>query len=622
LPTTPILSPVADDTGKPTGVTEVRRQNSLLKTGALQDAIFNSANFSSIATDEKGVIQIFNVGAERMLGYAATDVMNKITPADISDPQEVIARAKALSAELATAITPGFEALVFKASRGIEDIYELTYIRKDGSRFPAVVSVTALRDAHNAIIGYLLIGTDNTARKQVEAEQKKLDQRLRDQQFYTRSLIESNVDALIATDPSGIITDVNKQMEALTGCTRDELIGAPFKNYFTDPDRAEAGIKLVLREKKVTDYELTARARDGKITIVSYNATTFYDRDRNLQGVIAAARDVTERNRLAQALEETNVQLERAKIAADKANLAKSEFLSSMSHELRSPMNAILGFAQLMESASPAPAPSQKASIDQILQAGWYLLELINEILDLALIESGKLSLSLEPISLTEVLSDCKAMIEPQALRADIHLNFPPAEGSHLCVSADRTRLKQVIVNLLSNAIKYNQTGGTVEVTSGITAAGRTRISCRDTGGGLSPEQVAQLFQPFNRLGQEGGATEGTGIGLVVSKRLVELMGGEIGAQSAVGVGSVFWIELATTAAAELAVGSTAMKAVADIQFRSGTRTRTVLCVEDNPANLMLVENVIARGRMSSSWISTCRASAESTRCICLPTIR
>ena len=168
----------------------------------LQSAIFNSANFSSIATDAKGVIQIFNVGAERMLGYAAADVMNKITPADISDPQEVIARAKALSVELGTPITPGFEALVFKASRGIEDIYELTYIRKDGSRFPAVVSVTALRDAQDAIIGYLLIGTDNTARKQVEAERKKLDQRLRDQQFYTRSLIESNIDALMTTDPS------------------------------------------------------------------------------------------------------------------------------------------------------------------------------------------------------------------------------------------------------------------------------------------------------------------------------------------------------------------------------------------------------------------------------------
>ena len=269
-----------------------------LKAGALQSAIFNSANFSSIATDAKGVIQIFNVGAERMLGYTAAEVMNKITPADISDPQEVIARAKALSVELGTPITPGFEALVFKASRGIEDIYELTYIRKDGSRFPAVVSVTALRDAQDAIIGYLLIGTDNTARKLVEAEQKKLDQRLRDQQFYTRSLIESNIDALMTTDPSGIITDVNKQMEALTGCTRDELIGAPFKSYFTDPERAEAAIKLVLSEKKVTDYELTACARDGKQTVVSYNATTFYDRGRTLQGVFAAARDVTERKRV------------------------------------------------------------------------------------------------------------------------------------------------------------------------------------------------------------------------------------------------------------------------------------------------------------------------------------
>src|SRR5215203_5808455 len=305
---------------------EVPDATTLLKTGALQSAIFNSAHFSSIATDANGVIQIFNVGAERMLGYAATDVVNKITPADISDPQEVITRAKVLSLELGTAITPGFEALVFKASRGIEDIYELTYIRKDGSRLPAVVSVTALRDVEERIIGYLLIGTDNTARKQIEDERLKLDQRLRDQHFYTRSLLESNIDALMTTDPRGIITDVNKQMEALTGCTRDELIGAPCKNYFTDPDRAEAAIKLVLSEKKVSDYELTACARDGKKTDVSYNATTFYDRDRTLQGVFAAARDVTERKRGEQALLETNVELETAKSAAEKANLAKSDF--------------------------------------------------------------------------------------------------------------------------------------------------------------------------------------------------------------------------------------------------------------------------------------------------------
>jgi len=565
-----------------------------LKAGALQSAIFNSANFSSIATDAKGVIQIFNVGAERMLGYTAAEVMNKITPADISDPQEVIARAKALSVELGTTITPGFEALVFKASRGIEDIYELTYIRKDGSRFPAVVSVTALRDAQNAIIGYLLIGTDNTARKQVEAEQKKLDQRLRDQQFYTRSLIESNIDAIMTTDPYGIITDVNKQMEALTGCTRDELIGAPFKNYFTDPERAEAAIMRVLSEKKVTNYELTARARDGKKTVVSYNATTFYDRDRTLQGVFAAARDVTERKRLDQALQETNVELERAKIAAEKANLAKSDFLSSMSHELRSPLNAILGFAQLMETGSPPPTPTQKESIAQILQAGWHLLKLINEILDLAKVESGQVPLSREPVSLTDVMAECQAMIEPQGQKRGIKLTFPQFNIPYF-VRADRTRLKQVLINLLSNAIKYSIKQGTVVVDCTPSTPERTRISVRDTGAGLPPEQLAQLFQPFNRLGQEAGGEEGTGIGLVVAKKLVELMGGVIGVESTVGVGSVFWFELISVAEPHLSMEGGGPASLAKPHVARGARLHTVLYVEDNPANLKLVEQIIAR---------------------------
>ncbi|MCX7096232.1 MAG: PAS domain S-box protein [Methylobacter sp.] len=568
-------------------------EEALLKAGALQNAIFNSANFSSIATDAKGVIQIFNVGAERMLGYAAADVMNKITPADISDPQELIVRAKALSDELGTSITPGFEALVFKASRGIEDIYELTYIRKDGSRFPAIVSVTALRDAQDAIIGYLLIGTDNTARKQVEAEQKLLDQRLRDQQFYTRSLIESNIDAIMTTDPSGIITDVNKQMEALTGCTRDELIGAPFKNYFTDPVRAEASIKLVLSEKKVSDYELTARARDGKQTVVSYNATTFYDRDRTLQGVFASARDVTERNRLDQALQDKNAELENAKSVAEKANLAKSDFLSSMSHELRSPLNAILGFAQLMELGSPLPTPGQKSSIDQILQAGWYLLELINEILDLALIESGKLSLLLEPVPLYEVLLDCQAMIEPQAQKSGIRMSFPQFDSPYIA-NADRTRVKQVLVNLLSNAIKYNRIGGMVEVTCRADTEERICISVQDTGEGLSPEKLGQLFQPFNRLGQEAGCEEGTGIGLVVAKRLVELMGGTIGVESIVGVGSVFRVELSSATAPQQVLDSIEPVTAIQLPVQHDTALRTLLYVEDNRANMQLVEQLIA----------------------------
>jgi PAS domain S-box-containing protein len=576
------------------GVTEVRLEEAVIKTGALQNAIFNSANFSSIATDAKGVIQIFNVGAERMLGYLAADVMNTITPAEISDPQELITRAGALSAEFDTPITPGFEALVFKASRGIEDIYELTYIRKDGSRFPAVVSVTALRDIDKVIIGYLLIGTDNTARKQVEADQKKLDQRLRDQQFYTRSLIESNIDALMTTDPAGIITDVNKQMEALTGCTRDELIGAPFKSYFTDPARAEAGIKLVLSDKKVTDYELTACARDGKKTVVSYNATTFYDRDRTLQGVFAAARDVTERKRFEQALQETNVEMESAKSAAEKANLAKSDFLSGMSHELRSPLNAILGFAQLMATASPAPSDAQKESITQILQAGWHLLKLINEILDLSVVESGKVSLSLEPVDLPEVLSECHAMMEAQAQERGIVLTFPEFDQPSF-VWADQTRLKQIVINLLSNAIKYNQAKGQVKVACALVSPDRIRISFKDTGAGLSPDKLAQLFQPFNRLGQEAGNVAGTGIGLVVTKQLVELMDGVLGVNSTVGQGSEFWVELRSTPTPELK--STVPEGALpkpDID-RLNAPQKTLLYIEDNPANMKLVERLIDR---------------------------
>jgi signal transduction histidine kinase/CheY-like chemotaxis protein len=352
----------------------------------------------------------------------------------------------------------------------------------------------------------------------------------------------------------------------------------------------------VLSETKVTDYELTARTRDGKKTDVSYNATTFYDRNRTLQGVFAAARDVTERKRNEQALQETNVELESAKSAAEKANLAKSNFLSSMSHELRSPLNAILGFAQLMESDSPSPTSSQKESIDQIQHAGWYLLELINEILDLAMIEAGRLSLSLEPVLLGEVMLECRAMIEPQAQRRGVKMTFPQFDIPYF-VLADRTRVKQVFINLLSNAIKYNREQGTVTVEVKYTASSpeRIRVSVVDSGAGLPPEKLAQLFQSFNRLGQEASSEEGTGIGLVVSKRLVELMGGEIGAESTVGVGSVLWIELASTAAPEISVEGLEPPVIAQQQVPTGTRLYTLLYVEDSPANLDLVEKLIAR---------------------------
>ena len=594
-------------------ITERKRAEAALqKAGALQNAIFNSANFSSIATDASGVIQIFNVGAERMLGYTAGEVTNKITPADISDPQEVIVRAEALSIELSTMIAPGFEALVFKASRGIEDIYELTYIRKDGSRFPAVVSVTALRDAENTIIGYLLIGTDNTARKLAEEALLKAG-------ALQRAIFNSANFSSIATDAKGVIQIFNVGAERMLGYTADEVMNKITPADISDPQevivRAEAlslelgttispGFEaLVFKASRAIEdiYELTYFRKDGSRFPAVVSVTALRDAAETIIGYLLIGTDNTarklveaEQKRLDQALRETNLELQAAKVEAERANLAKSDFLSSMSHELRSPLNAILGFAQLIDSDSPRPTPSQKASIDQILQAGWYLLELINEILDLALIESGKLSLSLEPMSLEEVLSDCQAMIEPQARKRGIRVSFSHPERP-LFVRAERTRVKQIIVNLLSNAIKYNRVGGTVAVSSRLRPDGRVRVSFEDTGEGLSPEKLTHLFQPFNRLGQEAGVEEGTGIGLVVSKQLVELMGGSIGVASKVGVGSVFWIELNVTKAIELDHVAMAPTAATSLDSASAAPLRTVLCVEDNPANLMLITQLLAR---------------------------
>ncbi len=508
---------------------------SIVKIGALQSAIFNSANFSSIATDARGVIQIFNVGAERMLGFTASEVVNRITPADISDPTELIARAEELSEELGAPIAPGFEALVFKASRGIEDIYQLTYIRKDGTRFPAVVSVTALRDAQDGIIGYLLIGTDNTARKQVEEEQKKSDQKLRDQQFYTRSLIESNIDALMTTDPSGIITDVNKQMEALTGCTRDELIGAPFKDYFTDPQRAEAGIKRVLREKSVTDYELTARARNGKQTVVSYNATTFYDRNRKLEGVFAAARDVTERKRV-------EAELQQAKAAAESASRTKSDFLASMSHEIRTPMNSILGIADLL--AKTSLTPEQDKYVQIFRRSGANLLNLINDILDLSKVEASQLELEQTGFSLKDELDKTMEMVAPRALEMGLTLTCDIAPDVQTALIGDPTRLRQVLLNLLGNAIKFTPTGSVslrISLDQDPAVPTALRFSVADTGIGISAGQQAQVFERFAQA--DSSTTRrfgGTGLGLTICKRLVELMGGRIWVKSEVGCGSVF----------------------------------------------------------------------------------
>ena len=297
-----------------------------------------------------------------------------------------------------------------------------------------------------------------------------------------------------------------------------------------------AAIDTAIANKSLFELEHRVLRVDGELGWTQSRAVPLLDEDGSIVEWIGTATDVTARKGI-------EVDLIAALAAAESANQAKSDFLSRLSHELRSPLSAVLGFAQLLQSGTPPPTIQQEKNVGQILKAGWYLLGLIDEILDLSQIESGRLTCVLEPMPLAEVLDDCQALVEGQAQAREIRLTLPQMD--HLCiVTVDRTRIKQVFVNLFSNAIKYNRKGGTVEVH--VEAAGHERVCIRveDTGSGLSPEQLCHIFEPFERLGQEAGSIEGTGIGLALSKRLVELMGGRIGVDSVVGQGSVFWVEL------------------------------------------------------------------------------
>jgi PAS domain S-box-containing protein len=529
----------------------------LFKAGALQRAIFNSVNFSSIATDENGVIQIFNVGAERMLGYTAAEVVNKIKAVEIHDPLELIERATALSGEFAMPIAPGFEALVFKAARGIEDIYELTKVRKDGSRFPALVSITALRDAQDAIIGYLLIGTDNTARHEAEEERKTLDQRLRDQQFYTRSLIESNIDALMATDPRGVITDVNKQTEALTGSTRDELIGAPFKNYFTDPGQAEAGIHRVLNEGKVTNYELTARARDGNETVVSYNASTFYDRDRRLQGVFAAARDITDRKRTEEQLKLYSDKLERS-------NRELQDFAQIASHDLQEPLRKILAFGDRLKAKAGESLDEEcQDYLQRMFSAAARMQTLITDLMTFSRVETKGQSFA--PIDLgviaREVSADLETLIEQTGGRVEIE-ELPTMD-------ADPLQMRQLLQNLIGNSLKYYRAGvpPVVRIYSqkldepraasmtkdGALPGQLTQIMVNDNGIGFDEKYLDRIFTMFQRLHKKG-EYEGTGVGLAICRKIVDRHGGTITARSTPGEGTTFVVTMPVARSKEVEV--------------------------------------------------------------------
>ncbi|MES2296837.1 MAG: PAS domain S-box protein [Pseudomonadota bacterium] len=451
---------------------------------------------------------------------------------------------------------------------------ELHGVRKDNVEFPVEISLSPIQTEE----GTLVMSAIRDISERRKAEQK------------FRGLLESAPDAIVIVNRQGEIVLVNSQTEKLFGYPRQELLGKrveiliPSRYGDKHPGFRQGFFKEPRTRSMGAGLELYGVRRDGSEFPVEISLSPLETEDGVL--VSSAIRDITERKLIERALHEKKVELENA-------NLAKDRFLASMSHELRTPLNAILGFAQLLANDTLPTSTAQKQEFTaSILKAGQHLLTLINEILDLAKVESGTITLSMEAVGLAELLGDIERMCEPLCQRRGIRMIFPRQQELH--VLADRTRLRQIILNLVSNGIKYNRDKGALIVDCSQAKGKRVRISVQDTGSGLSAAQLDTLFEPFNRLGQEAGAEEGTGIGLVVTKRLIELMGGEIGVSSTSGIGSLFWVELASTtppaapsaAAAAPLEGAPSMPAV-------GADHPTVLYIEDNPANLKLVEEIL-----------------------------
>ena len=402
-------------------------------------------------------------------------------------------------------------------------------LRPDGSIGWTSSRAVPILDAHGTVREWFGAASDITERKRAEAA-------LRETERNYRALADASAEV-----PYRMSADWSTML-ALDG--RGLFAGSPIalaewawvEHYLPHDEQARVrhAIRDAIAGKTLFELEHRVLRADGSVGWVRSRAVPLLDENETLVTWFGAASDITERKCM-------ELDLIAATATAEKANRAKTDFLSSMSHELRTPLHAILGLAQLMESGAPTPA--QRQDLEEIIQSGWYLQDLISGLLDIGQVESGTLSSTQEPVSLAEVLAECRAIIQPMACKRGIGMTFPLFDlPGH--ARADRTRVKQVVINLLSNAVKYNKAQGAITVDCALMTRDVVRVSVRDTGEGLAPEQVAQLFQPFNRLGEEAGPQEGTGIGLMLSKHLTELMGGTIGVDSAVGVGSVFWFEL------------------------------------------------------------------------------
>jgi PAS domain S-box-containing protein len=514
-------------------------QGNLLKTGALQRAIFNSANFSSIATDAKGIIQIFNVGAERMLGYTAAEVMNRITPADLSDPQEVIARANALSVELGTPITPGFEALVFKASRGIEDIYELTYIRKDGSRFPALVSVTALRDAEGGVIGYLLIGTDNTARKR--AEEQMAAGGVKALADFKAALDEHAIVAI--TDARGKITYANDRFCTISKYPREELRGQDHRiiNSGHHPKAFFQKLWETIKSGLVWRGELKNRAKDGSFYWVDTTIVPFLDEHGKPTQFIAIRADITERKQAEETIVRLNAELRAHAAQLEATNKELEAFAYSVSHDLRAPLRGMDGFSQaLLEDYAGHLDATGQDYLRRIRAAAQRMGHLIDDLLKLAQVTRSEMVL--DPVDLTALAHKAIAELQPQQAGRTVEWDI----SESLTALGDPRLLHLVLENLLANALKFSGKCEHARIEFGEQAQGAEQVFfVRDNGAGFDMAYASRLFGAFQRL-HNPHEFPGTGIGLATVQRIIHRHGGRVWAEAQPGKGATFSFTLET----------------------------------------------------------------------------